>query len=79
MTITQLRQRYEKHPNIEALNRILDDTTLKHFYCGGLSASSSSLLASVLISKEKHPFVFILGNLEEAGYFYHDLVQLLGE
>lgn len=79
MTITQLRQRYEKHPNIEALNRILDDTTLKHFYCGGLSASSSSLLASVLISKEKYPFVFILGNLEEAGYFYHDLVQLLGE
>ena len=79
MTITQLRQRYEKHPNIEALNRILDDTTLKHFYCGGLSASSSSLLASVLIDKEKHPFVFILGNLEEAGYFYHDLVQLLGE
>ena len=79
MTITQLRQRYEKHPNIEALNRILDDTTLKHFYCGGLSASSSSLLASVLISKEKYPFVFILGNLEEAGYFYHDLVQILGD
>lgn len=24
------------------------------------------------------PFVFILGDLEEAGYFYHDLTQILG-
>ncbi len=24
------------------------------------------------------PFVFILGDLEEAGYFYHDLTQMLG-
>ena len=24
------------------------------------------------------PFVFVLGDLEEAGYFYHDLTQVLG-
>lgn len=79
MTITQLKQCYEAHPNIEALDHVLSNPSLSHLYCGGLSASSSSLLASVLVGKGEHPFLFILGDLEEAGYFYHDLVQLMGE
>ena len=31
-----------------------------------------------MIRKYDVPFVFILGDLEEAGYFYHDLTQILG-
>ena len=30
------------------------------------------------LKKSPCPFVFILGDLEEAGYFYHDLTQVLG-
>ncbi len=32
----------------------------------------------MLVRENKFPFVFVLGDLEEAGYFYHDLTQILG-
>lgn len=78
MTITELQQQYICHPNVEALGRLLDDTSVKHVFCGGLCASAASLFASALVEKSPYPFVFILGDLEEAGYFYHDLTQMLG-
>ena len=79
MTITELQQRYAAHPQVEGMLRLLDDPSLHHIYCHGLCASSASLYASVWVQKVPSPFVFILGDLEEAGYFYHDLRQILGE
>ena len=78
MTITELQQIYTTHPNIEGMNRLLKDTSIRHLYCEGLCASAASLFSSVLVQRREFPFVFILGDLEEAGYFYHDLTQLLG-
>ena len=78
MTITELQQQYAVHPNVTAMNRLLKDVSVKHIFCGGLCASSASLFFSVLGRKETCPFVFILSDLEEAGYFYHDLTQVLG-
>ncbi|MCD8310195.1 MAG: transcription-repair coupling factor, partial [Prevotellaceae bacterium] len=79
MTITELQQRYAVHPHIEAVQRLLGDDSVKYLYCKGLCASAASLVSSALASRAASPFLFILGDLEEAGYFYHDLVQLLGE
>ncbi|WP_455590624.1 transcription-repair coupling factor [Bacteroides sp.] len=78
MTITELQHQYACHPNVEALGKLLDDTSVKHLFCGGLCASAASLFASVLVEKGPYPYVFILSDLEEAGYFYHDLTQILG-
>ena len=78
MTITELQQLYAAHPNVERMERILDDSSIRHIYCGGLCASSASLFASVLVQRTEVPYVFVLGDLEEAGYFYHDLTQVLG-
>ena len=78
-TITELQQRYAAHPQIEAALRLLADDQLKHLFVGGLHGSSASLLASVLVGRTGRPFVFVLGDGEEAGYFYHDLVQVLGD
>lgn len=44
----------------------------------GLCASSASLFSSVLVQRTNIPYLFVLGDLEEAGYFYHDLTQILG-
>ena len=75
MTITELQHQYAGHPNVEALNKLLGEPAVRHIYCGGLYASAASLFASALVEKSPCPFVFILGDLEEAGYFYHDLTQ----
>ena len=78
MTITELQHQYAGHLNVEALNKLLGEPAVRHIYCGGLYASAASLFASALVEKSPCPFVFILGDLEEAGYFYHDLTQVLG-
>ncbi|MCD8030977.1 MAG: transcription-repair coupling factor [Bacteroides sp.] len=78
MTLTELRQLYRAHPQIEAVSSLLRDTANRHIYCGGLTASSASFFASLWTGNTEAPFVFILNDLEEAGYFYHDLTQVLG-
>lgn len=78
MTISELQQRYAKHPNTAALHNVLKDTEIKHIYCSGLQASSAPLFFSTQVATGDFPIVFILGDLEEAGYFYHDLTQILG-
>ncbi len=78
MTITEFQQLYAAHPNVEGMSRLLTDASVRHIYCGGLCASAASLFSSVLVQRAECPFVFILGDLEEAGYFYHDLTQILG-
>ena len=78
MTITELQQQYAAHPNTAVMKRLLKDTSVQTVFCGGLYASAASLFSSVLVQEGGCPFVFILGDLEEAGYFYHDLTQILG-
>ena len=78
MTITELQQQYAAHPNMAVMKRLLKDTSVQTVFCGGLCASAASLFSSVLVQEGGCPFVFILGDLEEAGYFYHDLTQILG-
>ena len=78
MTITELQHLYAAHPNVEGMSRLLENPSVRHLYCGGLCASAASLFSSVLVERRMAPFVFILGDLEEAGYFYHDLTQILG-
>lgn len=78
MTITELQRQYAAHPNMAVMKRLLKDTSAQTIFCGGLCASAASLFSSVLVQEGGCPFVFILGDLEEAGYFYHDLTQILG-
>ena len=79
MDIKELQRIYAAHPNMRALAAKLEDTSLHTFYLGGLHASSASLFFSALLEEKKHTFVFILNDMEEAGYFYHDLTQINGE
>ena len=79
MDIKELQHIYAAHPNMRALTAKLEDTSLKTIYLGGLHASSAPLFFSALLEEGKHTCVFILNDMEEAGYFYHDLVQINGE
>ncbi len=79
MKIEDLQKKYSLHPNNKVLTDLLDDSSIGHIYCGGLRASAAPLFYSCLAQSVSRSLVFILGDLEEAGYFYHDLLQILGE
>lgn len=79
MTIAELQQRYAAHPNVKAAIKVMCESDIRHFFCSGMSASCPSLFSSLLVQKTDTPFLFILDDLEEAGYFYYDLTQVLGE
>ena len=79
MTIGELQQLLTKHPQVAALGKLINENKVRHIYCGGLKASASAVYASSVACKTPCPFVFILADLEEAGYFYHDLIQLMGD
>ncbi len=78
MTLTEFQQLYAAHPSTQALLHSLQQEGLRHLHVRGLAASSASLLASAIVGGAEKPLLFVLGDVEEAGYFYHDLMQVLG-
>lgn len=77
MELTDLQQLYAKHPQTVALERVLDDPTVRRVHLEGLLASAAPLVFSSLHGKRI--LFHVLGDQEQAGYFYHDLMQILGE
>ena len=78
MHIDQLRQLYSAHPGVKALGRVLSDTNRRHAVVAGLQASAAPL-AFASAQRPPVPLLFVLDDAEQAGYFYHDMVQLVGE
>lgn len=74
--ITQLRQRIEKHPNYAAAESLLKE--IQVLSVTGLHGSSRSLFGACLFHKQPQTYLYILNDAEAAGYFYHDLTQLMG-
>ena len=83
MEIQELQSLYATHPQLKAFAAQLGDESVCTVFLGGLCASAAPLLFSALplVAPRimQHPFLFLLDDAEEAGYFYHDLTQILGE
>lgn len=77
MEIKELQRIYAAHPNRKGWAELMKKKEVKTVFWSGLHASAASLFASVII-QEKRTFVFVLDDLETAGYFYHDLMQIGG-
>ena len=78
MDITELQHIYATHPNVKGLAKQLENSSVRTFFLGGLHASASPLFFSSFLQHASQTIVFILNDMEEAGYFYHDLVQING-
>lgn len=76
MEISHLQHIVETHPNIAAANKLLQEA--KTLSIKGLHGSSCPLFAVSLYKKRPRTFLYILNDVENAGYFYHDLTQLIG-
>ncbi len=79
MKIQDLLKQYATLPQVGALAETLRKKSVKNIFLEGLMCSSAPMLFSAMAGKLKSPVLFILQDADEAGYFYHDLVQLLGE
>ena len=80
MTIQDLVQLYGQGPQVEALRKAIAEKSVKTIFLDGLVASSAPILLSSLTSHlSPLTSLIILNDEEEAGYFYHDLKQILGD
>ncbi|MBR6590381.1 MAG: transcription-repair coupling factor [Bacteroidaceae bacterium] len=77
MELTELQQLYAKHPHTKALGNVLDDPTVRIVHLKGLLASAAPLVFSGV--QGGHTLFYVLDDQEQAGYFYHDLMQILDE
>ena len=79
MTIHDFCTLYGASPQAGALVRLMDDEAVRRIYLQGLSCSATPLLFASVSQRVGRPVVFVLQDADEAGYFYHDLTQTMGQ
>ena len=87
MTIQELVRLYAMAPQVEAVRKTVGEKAVKTIFLEGLVGSSAPMLFASLHLPPPVPSgatgsqplsLYILNDEEEAGYFYHDLKQILG-
>lgn len=79
MEIQEIVHIFERSPQAKALLKLLDRKTQKTVFLSGLVCSSAPLFFAAVKERLARPVLFVLNDADEAGYFYHDLVQILGQ
>ena len=78
MDIKDIRQLYAMAPQTGALLKLLQDKQGGNIFLQGQQASATPLLFASVAEKTVQTFLFVLQDTDEAGYFYHDLTQVMG-
>lgn len=87
MEIREISNIYSALPQCGAFLKAINDESVKHLFLKGMVASSAPVFFAAAASRTgndkkgaQKPLtaVFILQDNDEAGYFYHDLTQILG-
>lgn len=78
MVIKDLLELYARSPQSAALVKYMEDDSIRHIFLQGLVASAPAVLFASAARRTSQVILFILQDADEAGYFYHDLEQMLG-
>ncbi len=78
MTLPELLPLFAHHPGVRALLHCLREGQTP-ILLEGLRGSAPALMLGAAAHECPSPYLFVLNDEEEAGYFYHDLRQLLGD
>ena len=78
MEVQELLKIFAAHPQITALDTLLNGNTSNNIFLKGLNGSGAAMIIASLFLKRRGSYVCVLNDQEEAGYFYHDLMQLTG-
>ena len=79
MKIEELIDLYARSPQSAALAKALGNVSLKNIFVKGLMGSAAAVLFASVTRRIPQTILFILPDADEAGYFYQDLEQMLGE
>ena len=79
MEIRELQSLYSKLPQIAAVDHAIADKSVRALFLEGLIASSAPMVFSGLAKRSAYNMLFVLQDADEAGYFYHDLSQIIGD
>ncbi len=83
MELKELLKLYAQHPQLKQLAVALGQKRMHHIFAQGLLGSSAAVVFGSLMRHAPkavaRPIVFVLDDAEAAGYFYHDLEQMLGQ
>lgn len=79
MTLSEIQELYSLSSDLASLKKGLQQINIRSIFCPGLIGSAAPFYFSTLVEETKVPLLFILNDNEEAGYFYHDLCQILGD
>ena len=78
MKLEELLQLYSHSPQVAAVAKIMEDSSMRAVFLQNLVCSSAPMVFGGVAEKVTVPVVFILNDADDAGYFYHDLTQMLG-
>ena len=79
VTLQEIAKLYGRSPQANALFDLLKKKSVHSVFLQGLVCSSASVFFGSLQAKMKRTVLFVLNGADEAGYFYHDLTQMLGQ
>ncbi|MBR1688828.1 MAG: transcription-repair coupling factor [Prevotella sp.] len=79
MEIRELLKEYAALPQIGALAEETGKKSVHTIFLEGLVASATPMVFAAMAQQLGRTVLFALQDAEEAGYFYHDLTQMLGE
>ena len=80
MQSKEIQQKYASHPGVTALMQLREEGGKKHALLEGLYGSAAAMVLCGLRARiPEQTFLVVMNDAEEAGYFYHDMVQIIGE
>ena len=79
MTLQDIAKLYGRSPQANALVDLLKKKSVHSLFLQGLVCSSASVFFGSMKARLKRSVLFVLDDADEAGYFYHDLTQMLGQ
>lgn len=82
MQLSELLPLWATQSKVAALAKVISDQKPSLTHLRGLQGSAAAVAFAALSARKNAPqrtILFVLNDEEEAGYFYHDLAQMLGE
>ena len=76
----EIQKIFAGHPGVEALMNLKEESGKKEAFLEGLTGSAAAIvLAGLKLKAPLQTFMAVMNDADEAGYFYHDLIQTTGD